>query len=333
MINLRAYIRQIIKEAMIAPGALGDDFAVWSNWFDGLETPAGTELNFILYNQAGANESIRRMKEVDGYDVVSAIEEYAVAAIRARVPDAGYGECNQAWEIIRSAADQGYGPTLYDLVMSISPYGLTPDRSEVSREARAVWSYYANNRSAVDKQLLDPDGNYTYTEDDDCTMQGTGSTWERSPLPALHRQMAIDFLEEYYPVEYEEWMIEQDPANLEDMEFLDGNDYFSEVRDWIDREAESMGYEDWDPDVALDEWYTWKLENEMDLAGEVEGPIEDPQQLNMSYNTSYADGIMNDLIGTHFDWMMDIEDKSGPLSIQDDSLQFSVRNFFNEKYK
>ncbi len=334
MINLRAYIRQVIKEAMVAPGALGDDFAVWANWYEGSEPPSGSELNFILYKQAGANESIRRLKEVDGYDVVSAIEEYAVAVIRARVPDAGYGECNQAWEIIRSAADQGYGPTLYDLVMSIAPNGLTPDRSEVSREARAVWSYYANNRSAVDKQLLDPNGIFTWAEEDDCTMQGSGGTWATSPMPKLHRQMAVDFLEDYYPVEYEEWMAEQDPQRIEYLRDVDGNDYWEAVSGWIDRESESMGYEDWEIGQANDDWFDWKMENEPNLIDNLEGPLESPQQLNMSYNTSYASGIMNDLIGAHYDWMIDLEDKAnGPLGIEEDSLQFSVRNFFNEKYK
>ena len=165
-------------------------------------------------------------------------------------------------------------------------------------------------------------------------MQGTGGTWAASPVPKLHRQMAVDFLENYYPVEYREWMAEQDPQRIEYLSDVDGNDYWEAVSGWIDREAESMGYEDWDPDEASEEWYAWKDENEPSLIDNLEGPIEEPQQLNMSYNTSYASDIMIDLIEAHYGWMSELEDKSnGTLGIEEDSLQFSVRNFFNEKYR
>ena len=51
--------------------------------------------------------------------------------------------------------DDNFGPTLYDLVMSVLPNGLTPDRSDVSKEAESLWDYYANKRSDVEKSFLD----------------------------------------------------------------------------------------------------------------------------------------------------------------------------------
>ena len=146
--------------------------------------------------------------------------------------------------------------------------------------------------------------------------------------------MAVDFLEDYYPVEYEEWQEEQDPQLIESLRYDDGYDYWEAVSDWIESEAGSREYEGWDIGQANDEWFDWKMENEPNLIDNLEGSIESPQQLNMSYNTSYASGIMNNLIDTHYGWTAELEDKAnGTLGVEEDSLQFSVRNFFNEKYK
>lgn len=55
-------------------------------------------------------------------------------------------------------ARQGWGPLLYDLAMEVAnefnDEGLMPDRSSVSREARAVWEHYLNRRSDVEATLL-----------------------------------------------------------------------------------------------------------------------------------------------------------------------------------
>ena len=341
MKNLRRYIRKILKEAMVNPNALSDDFAVWSNWYEASgPVPSGTELNFILYNMTKAQEGIDELTsgsdedDFDGYDVMDHITTNAFAAIRARVPNAGHGDCNSAWEVIRSAAEKGYGPTLYDLVMSISPYGLTSDRSEVSQSARSVWSYYANNRDDVDKQLLDPNGVFTWSEEDDCTMQGSGSTWTTSPLPKLHRQMAVDFLEEYYPVEYEEWLENEDPQQVEYLKGVDGNDYWEAVSDWIESEADSREYEEWEVGQANDEWFDWKMENEPNLIDNLGDRIDAPQQLNISYNTGIAEDAMIDLINNHWNFQNELEERlNGTLGLDEESLTFSVRDFFNEKYE
>ena len=81
MITVRKYIRQIIKEAMVPPGSLGENFAVWTNWYEGLEVPEGTELNFMLYNKSGASDILRGLKKFDEYDVTSAINDNAIAVM------------------------------------------------------------------------------------------------------------------------------------------------------------------------------------------------------------------------------------------------------------
>ena len=75
---------------------------------------------------------------------------------------------NGAFVVSRSAADDNFGPTLYDLVMSALPNGLTPDWNSLSKEARKVWQYYANKRPDVTKHFLDDYNNpQTQNNNDD----------------------------------------------------------------------------------------------------------------------------------------------------------------------
>ena len=53
-----------------------------------------------------------------------------------------------------SAAQKGYGPTMYDIVMS-KEGGLVPDRYEVSDDARKIWDYYHFKRPDVEHKRLD----------------------------------------------------------------------------------------------------------------------------------------------------------------------------------
>lgn len=55
--------------------------------------------------------------------------------------------CNY-WQVETSAAEKGYGPAIYDIVLSdIFPEGLTSDRFMVSDAAKNVWNYMFNNRA------------------------------------------------------------------------------------------------------------------------------------------------------------------------------------------
>lgn len=52
------------------------------------------------------------------------------------------------WQVETSAAEKGYGPAIYDIVMGdIFPEGLTSDRFMVSDAAKTVWNYMFNNRA------------------------------------------------------------------------------------------------------------------------------------------------------------------------------------------
>ena len=343
---LRLYIKSLLLEAMTSPHAVSETYAIWSDYYhDAGLPPVGSELNFAMYDLESAKafikEGIDFFKSDSGEDglpdatddiVTDAISKSIVAVIRARVPDAGHGQCNGAWEIIRSAAVQGLGPTLYDIIMSISPQGLTSDRSSVSGAAKNVWSKYANQRGDIDKQLLDPNGIFTETEEDDCTMQGSGGTWTTSPLPKLHRQMAADFLQDYYPVEYEDWEEQQDPERLQYLQGVDGNDFVKEVFEWVE---EQEHYDQFDMVDGDNEWFEWKMENEYTLIDNLSGEIKDPQQLNLSYNTDYAENAYGEMESNHWNLKQFMEEQGLDPEMFDDThdgASLAVRDFFQSNY-
>ena len=84
------------------------------------------------------------------------------------------GACYGSLMVKRSSAEDGYGPTMYDIVMEITNQPLINDRDSVSREAESMMKYYLTNRGDVDKKLLDNvDDLATYPRtpevEDDCT--------------------------------------------------------------------------------------------------------------------------------------------------------------------
>lgn len=54
-----------------------------------------------------------------------------------------------------SAAHPGYGPALYDMVMSMEPNGIYPDRGDVSGPAYEMYRFYNLKRIQVQKKKLD----------------------------------------------------------------------------------------------------------------------------------------------------------------------------------
>ena len=75
-------------------------------------------------------------------------------------------------EIAKSAAEKGYGPSMYDFILMTFEEGLVPDRESVSEAALNIWRHFVNNRPDVDKETLDKENpsyinSYVKHEDDD----------------------------------------------------------------------------------------------------------------------------------------------------------------------
>lgn len=76
-----------------------------------------------------------------------------------------------AFTLERTAAEKGYGPLLYDIMLSIADKNqspIQPDRYSVSKFARKVWQYYHDRRKDVVYQPIDDKENpLTKTKKDD----------------------------------------------------------------------------------------------------------------------------------------------------------------------
>jgi hypothetical protein len=84
-------------------------------------------------------------------------------------------DCNDAAIINFAAAKDGWGPTIYDIVMGLHPFGVIGDRDSVSSQAFNVWSFYKDKRPDIEKKPLDHvDYQWTETNRDDCNPGSDG---------------------------------------------------------------------------------------------------------------------------------------------------------------
>ena len=216
--HLRKYINQILSEAMVQPDSVSEEYAIWTDLghFD-IAVP-GKRYNFVLIEYKEMLSEMRgvsnKLKKLGGLENVSDQKKWDIlddffhvvfnsvkAVIRVGIPEEE-NSCNGAWEVLRSAAVEGLGPTMYDLVMSKSPNGLFSDRGSVSDEAFRYWEISANNRDDISKHFLDnADNLYTVTAFDNCDVYGSFDQMEL--IKFATRQMAIDFFNSNFPVEHQ----------------------------------------------------------------------------------------------------------------------------------
>lgn len=112
--------------------------------------------------------------------------------------------CDGALEVKRSAAEDGYGPTMYDIVMEITEQPLINDRDSVSGDAKGMMQRYLRTRPDVDKKLLDNvDDPKTYPrtpeKDDDC-FAGSATSYEGGVLqvnPLMKSRFKTKELQKY----------------------------------------------------------------------------------------------------------------------------------------
>jgi hypothetical protein len=156
-----------------------------------------TNNSIILYNPQAALSSTKDNIE-NGYAIEDTIS-FNNAIVGYVLFDTD-SSCEDAYEVKQSAALSGYGPLLYDLVLShIYPNFLVSDRSSVSKEAQKVWNFYLNNRPDVNKVLITS----IYNTNDHCIMPSEVWAKHRSLYPLISAvehlqtelQDAIDFEE------------------------------------------------------------------------------------------------------------------------------------------
>ena len=172
MKHLRQYIRQILlTEGMNTPDMLSDNVVVV------------IQQEGSFYRVYYASKRHPKTPSRDPYGKITFFR-----------PDSNYrGNCDGAFVVGVAAADDGWGPLLYDVAIeqsTIAGEGITSDRSTVSDQAQDVWWKYLTQRADVESHQLDDLANTrTPEEEDNCdqdiaraTITGASNTWVNSPL-------------------------------------------------------------------------------------------------------------------------------------------------------
>ena len=322
---LRKYIRKTLVEGMIPPSSISGKHGIWTNYKDGFLLyndenifPRGAQFYFMMLDTNGLlleleelwsvwNSSTESEEEYDALDEYEKADVYreavynhilAMLRVKTKVGSNYGGNCNGAWEVERSAAVMGYGPTLYDLIMSISPGGLVSDRNSVSSDALNYWKISANKRDDIVKTFLDTNSNkFTVSTLDNCDIYSDGNYQDDQALITFaSRQLATNFFEETYPYnEIHSAVIKA--ASMETILNLgnsSGDEYVNLVintaQNLIDNGRIDIGPLAEEIPNIDSKWLNYKLSNEHDLFQRyISEPVTKKTSiLNLSYNTDYA---------------------------------------------
>lgn len=161
--NLRSLIEALIKES----GENGEGLAISVK-------KSSDEIICTVYNPQETVNSIKQIlqasdKQADDvkYELEYTLGNFVKGFLIIRKPE---HQCNDAWEIKMIA---GEGRVMYSLAYSLSPTGkIMPDRSAVSKTARAAWNKVGASGKVAHKDLDDVNNPKTAPKQDDCDVWG-----------------------------------------------------------------------------------------------------------------------------------------------------------------
>jgi len=334
MSSLRLLVSQIIAEAMKDPRSdkVQTNFALYHGTADYLYK------NYILYDKSKMKSMMRHhlRTEISAYaaneEPITPGDEYTfymssefesslrnvftailphcvVAVIQTKEP---FDSCNLASEVSRAAAIEGYGPTLYDLVMSIEENGIIPDRGSVSRSARKVYRFYAEKRPDIEKKYLDPDS-VTDISNDDC------------PDHAGNNKM----IENAYKDAFELWLKSYDPGLYDAVDSV----YFSKHPYTAVRLIKKYYSQDFVIDDIVSQWESDKENIERNLFKFSPTQVFEPnEELDLSFNTDYAKEAFKSLTKAHEDFLFILNEMVEDILYNGYELEESFAGMF-EKIK
>lgn len=175
MKHIREYIRNVLLESSMKPvaGLKNEGLAIWHTVvenehyillydFEDLVNNTGYVTSQIIKQYGKSRLDYMLRSETSNLLINSSIAGMIIKP--SRYP------CNGAHTVEVAVGWKGYGPTIYDLAMSVSPNGLIADRGDVSTKARGVWKYYfENKRPEIEIKLMDHwKQQWTPSNNDDC---------------------------------------------------------------------------------------------------------------------------------------------------------------------
>jgi len=133
-------MKKSLTEAMVPTSSLSsNNMSLVSNWDNYNRDDYEAKCYFVLYDNSK-------------YFRTSSLQEACVAFV---ILEKNEGPCRGSLQVTRSFAEKGYGPTIYDLVMSFIPEGITSDRTEVSPEACILWKNYFDRADIKKAPIVD----------------------------------------------------------------------------------------------------------------------------------------------------------------------------------
>ena len=227
---LRQTIRKLILEAIKADEVSG--LAIVKLGASSFKTAAGKisgDKYFLIHPEFFQQIKIHHSRGRRGLTRLAADKYIFGTMTVSRVEVDKMGNCGGATGIVKlSAAQPGWGPTMYDIVMADNPGGIIPDRYSVSGHAYKVWKHYLYNRvDGVHAEPLDwKERPWTKDPSDDCTWGSSGDwgepkdftgrfdfepvTWEELMTNINLGVSAKDYPETEY-IKYSDWL--DDPTN------------------------------------------------------------------------------------------------------------------------
>ena len=185
MKHLRKYIRNILLEGIKA-GEMSELCLYKSK----VSMPYGMHFRYgeqyILFHPEFIDAAIGpHGKRADATGHKALANNSGLLAMMQLVPP--LDECNDVSGVVKlAAARPGWGPTMYDIVMTDQPNGIMADRVEVSDDAYGVWDYYRENRKDVDYKTLDwKYAQWTKNSSDDCDWGSKGDYYDKGGWDAL----------------------------------------------------------------------------------------------------------------------------------------------------
>lgn len=160
LMRFRGYVRFLIEAAISGEAATQSGLALFRG-------PAGGgQVVYVLYDPGALAEEAKDQDNLLNMNFERDLDRIVLGFIKA---DPRSGDCNNAIEVKMSVASKGYGPLLYDIVMSDGEGGVMPDRVSTSGKAKNVWQFYSTNRKDIKKKMLDDyDNPKTPEPEDDC---------------------------------------------------------------------------------------------------------------------------------------------------------------------
>ena len=194
---IRQYIRKLLLEAMVPVQSLPDSpVALWHTYQDYSDA---TKECFILYDPDKFFTKVEELMSPTYEYTFGAFLDSVLGIIITKSTPTHFSydyepedtPCAGAVQVSLSAAEDGYGPTLYDLVMSYYPSGIYADRHSVSGPAENVWGTYYS-RSDIKKVFMD-DYRKQYTDDPDDDCVGTHKIYSPSVTEEDYRSHPLNY--------------------------------------------------------------------------------------------------------------------------------------------